>query len=144
MAEMKDMYKLVRYIDSNRYEILSHTQTFKAQNEALLALTQDYIKSRKLRKPSESTVAAILVASKEHGYIDWLSSNWTLYVTSIKGRHFIGKKFFIYPAGLVDDSLKAYGRSQRFYTGAVVGGAILAIIEGVIKTLQILIDRRIH
>jgi len=141
MAEMKDMCKLVRYVDSDKYD---NTVAHKMHDDKQ-ALTQlvdlyadrGYIRKR-IYKRSRSKIAGVLADAFEHKYLKMASKDESSVSTAIaidttpKGRHFIAKKWFIYPAGLVDDSLKAYGRSQRFYLALLGGGGIGALLSGII------------
>jgi len=137
MAEMKDMYKLARYIDSDEYDT-----PMRAVLNGLDAIN-DCAKRYALKsKVSRNKASKVIEAAIEHKYVRVLgddSSGIVLDVTPIKGRHFIAKKWFIYPSGLIDDSLKAYGRSQRFYAGTVVGGVIVTVLGVLVRVIWTII-----
>jgi len=126
---MKDMYKLVKYIDTDQYQELIDSNSFQNHGEGLQALRDGYRKRRLWLRASDFKIAKIFRNAKEHGYVDWLEQKSGKLVVTSKGRHLLGKKFYFYRAGLVDDSLKAYGRSQRFYAGIGIGAIGLIVVQ---------------
>jgi hypothetical protein len=135
MAEVKDAYKFVKYIHSDRYDkfIEQRHGKFKDSESAMTETVDDYIEYRKI-KLRRTDVFQSWAYALDNGYIQWLDKGKSMLgVTPIKGTHLLGKKFWIYRAGLIDDSLKAYGRSQRFFIGLGFGSAVGTLIGILIK-----------
>lgn len=136
MAEMKDMYKVVKSVDSATYDRFIEENKYEHLEDSVQAFVEKYKTKRKIFKLSNSRILATIASAIEHRYIRWTdTTHKTLIVTNDKGRHFLGRKFYFYRAGLIDDSLKAYGRSQRLFLGLGVGTLIGSALTVLVKML---------
>jgi len=135
MAEVKEMCKLVKYVDSDDYDQLT---TGKKQTEeaALRELSNLYIKTKRFRKPSSGKVSGIIYDALEHRYIKFLGdvNNGYILDTTTKGRKFIARSWFIYPTGRIEESMKAYPETRALFLSvanlitAVLAASISAVV----------------
>lgn len=132
MAEFKDMYKLVKYVDSDKYDeaILDKKRN---DEESIKRLEELYAKQRFLgrwRKPSHAKIYGVMVDASKHKYIKPYEDDkfGHAYDTTTKGRHLIAKKAYFFRVGLWDESLKDYDKAQTVVI--LIGTAILTAFGG--------------
>lgn len=136
MAEMKDMYKMTKYIDSDRYDKL--TESFLGlTNDVTLGMTaDDYVSYRRLNKPSKTKTLSFIHLTKKNKYINWLDREKTMLHVTAEGHHLLGKKAYFYRSGLIDESLKHYDKTQTVFiivlTSIItaIGGTVIGFILG--------------
>ncbi len=109
MAEMKDMYRLMKCIE-REIEELEKKNEKKLRKGNLIAVVPRQLVIEKYTATHKSLpygkATRIFNSTKNHGYIDTDYSD-KLHITT-NGEHFLAKKWFILPVGLWNDSLKAY------------------------------------
>lgn len=132
MAEMKDMYKLVKYIDSDEYDTPVRNKT--SRDGAMSELVYKYsIKSG----VAQMRVTKVLESALHYDYIkiasDHLSGSYFI-LTPKKGRQLVAKKWRIYPCGLVEQTMQVYPETHTFYKGVAIAivGALATIMGAAI------------
>lgn len=129
MADVKDMYKLVKFIASDNY-VNSHYGESKTKTFAVNDLLEQYVASKRFWKVTESKALRVFdhTISSDYLTIGVIDDNDTVItVKAPRGTHLIEKQWYFFRVGLWDESLKIYSESQKFFTGAFVGGLITAI-----------------
>lgn len=137
MAEMKDMYKITKYINSNRYSKLCTTLATVEAGEALDLTVADYRAYRWINKPTLNKALAYINLTKKDRYINWLDRDKKMLHVTSEGHHLVGKRLYFFRVGLWDESLKHYDKTQTVIiiiltsVIAAVGGTIIGYILGV-------------
>jgi hypothetical protein len=108
MAEMRDVYKLVKFISSRKYEM----HPVRTSDEldafgAVLGLALVYV-GDDIHKQGKTH--RVFHAAHEKGYIRLIQGNRI--VITPKGTHLLGKKLYFLRVGLWDESLKQYDKTQ--------------------------------
>jgi hypothetical protein len=133
MAEMKDMYRIVKFAYSKDIPSLVKLKAPK-ESEAALKLSEAYLSSLKKyhRKPHKAQLAKLIHSAHiEESYLRTVGkTNAGLHLeVTRKGIHLIAKKFHFFRVGLWDESLKSYGTTVALFAGGGIGAILLYIIQ---------------
>lgn len=125
MAEIKDIYKLLVYVDSERYERHIDNKEHNAE-QAMMYLLNIYEKDNKVKR---RLALRTLQAAFKLKYLTFTpsKSNPNTFIIDIEpeeGRHLLGTNLWgLWKSGLIDESLKAYGTTK-----ATVEAVIIAVM----------------
>ncbi len=136
MTEVKEMYKLACFIDSDKY---APTRTdFKEPKTAIEDCAKRYAETK--RQLSLRKASSILDNTIAHKYIEVIGdtpTGHTLRVTSGRGRQLVAKTWVLYRKGLREQTMKEYPRTMAMYkvkyvarVGAI--GTIIGVVGGII------------
>ncbi len=136
MTEVKDMYKMALFIDSQEYDT-PMKELFRNANQAIINGAERYAKKKKVPVRKAHAVLDNAIA---HRYIRVLgddNSGYVLDITHGRGRQLIAKKWLINRCGLREQTMKEYPRTQAMYKVkfvAIVGATatIMGAIGGII------------
>ena len=136
MAEMKDMYKLARYIDSGKYK--PDRKEFKEPKTAIEDCAERY--SKKKLGVSCAKAQSIIDNAMAHDYIKVIGDpprGHTLRVVAPKGRQLVAKRWFFYRCGLAEQTMQNYPETKQAYRTifTAVAGIIGAIAGSLVTVL---------
>lgn len=136
MTEVKQMYRITRFVDSDKYD-----PTKKELKNPLQAI-EDCAKSYASTKSKLSLRKAhrLVDNTLDHKYVEVIGNDdmgHFLRVTSGRGRQLISKTWLVYRKGLKEQTMKEYPQTQAMYKVKYVArvGAVGTILGGVIGSV---------
>src|SRR3990167_2622076 len=114
MTEVKEMYKIARFIDSNNYT--PNSKSYKEPKESILDCATKYAASKKMLDMRRAQ--SVLDNAIAHKYIEVIGDKPTGYllrVTAGRGRQLVAKWCLIFRPGLREQTIKEYPLSKEMY-----------------------------
>lgn len=131
MADVKDMYKMTRFVDSSHYYKKFNADHHKTLVEARDNLAKLYANKYRYLRIDQITALKLINRTESNGYIRILKDDeGAAFDITDKGHHLIGKSWYFFRVGLWDESLKKYDKIQTVLVILVV--AIISATGGII------------
>jgi hypothetical protein len=134
MADVKDIYKLTKFIDSEKYENTKNSISTSPVN-AVNDFFNLYNATRRFKKLSNTRAALLLESAMEQGYILSVSNSsiGMMYeVSPTKGRHILAKKLYFFRVGLWDESMKHYDTTKSVIISSGIAALIATVVSSII------------
>jgi hypothetical protein len=137
MAEVKDMYKLTRFLNSKKYHEKVDAENSRSPLDIRGELAILFKDSRRFFKRDLTHVVKLINRTESNGYIRIIGDEGLgVFDLTDKGFHLIGKSYYFFRVGLWDETSKHYDKSQTVLTAIViavisaVGGTVAGVIIG--------------
>jgi len=131
MADVKDMYRMTKFVNSPKYYYQIIVSEHPTRLEANDKLAELYAKKYSYLGLDKTKAIKLVNRTESNGYIRVLEGDKeTVYDVTDSGFHLIGKSYYFFRTGLWDETLKRYDKIQ---TIAIV--ILVAIISGLAGAL---------